>query len=211
LEGKGVAMIGVFEEGTLGTSDGFLEIGLFFSMNGSTTIFFIDAGLLLGSLSTPSIANLLPGSLSTPSVADLLLGCLSTPFTGLLLGCLSTPFTSFLTCSLLSGAEDDTCIGEFSLSKKKSTSVTLETSKDLQEPSKCPSSRTQTTSKTSKLPRPQAQRCRPEMHILHLLIYDGTKQAGFIYSKCRYSSSRLETTYILIVNKCIYMRYAVVL
>jgi hypothetical protein len=189
-------MIGVFEEGTLGTSDGFLEIGLFVSTKGSTS-FFINAGLLLGSL-------------STPSVADLLLGCLSTPFTGLLLGSISTPSTSLLTCSLLSGAEEDTCIGEFSLSKKKSTSVTLETSKDLQEPSKCPSSRTQTTSKTSKLPRPQAQRCRPEMHILHLLIYDGTKHAAFIHSKCRRLSSRLETTYNLAFHKCIKMCYAVV-
>jgi hypothetical protein len=197
LEGKGVAMIGVLEEGTLGTSDGFLEIGLFVSTKGSSS-FFIDAGLLLGSLSTPSIA-------------DLLLGCLSTPFTGLLLGCLSTPFTGFLTCSLLSGAEDDTCIGEFSLSKKKSTSVTLETSKDLQEPSKYPSSRIQMTSKTSKLPRPQAQKCRPEMHILHLLTYDKTKYAAFIHSKCRRLSSRLETTYNLAFHKCIKMCYAVVL
>jgi hypothetical protein len=150
-------MIGVFEEGTLGTSDGFLEIGLFVSTKGSTS-FFINAGLLLGSLSTPSVADLL-------------------------LGCLSTPSTSFLTCSLLSGAEDDTCIGEFSLSKKKSTSVTLETSKDLQEPSRCPSSRIQMTSKTSEVPRPQAPRCRPEMHILHLLTYNRTKRAGFIYGK----------------------------
>jgi hypothetical protein len=152
LEGKGVAMIGVLEEGTLGTSDGFLKIGLFVSTKGSSS-FFIDAGLLLGSLSTPSVADLLLGCLSTPSTG-LLLGSMSTPFTSLLLGCLSTPSTSFLTCSLLSGAEDDTCIGEFSLSKKKSTSVTLETSKDLQEPSKYPSSRIQMTSKTSKLPRP---------------------------------------------------------
>jgi hypothetical protein len=165
-------MIGVLEEATLRTSDGFLEICLFVSMKGSTS-FFIDAGLLLGSLSTPS--------------------------------------TSFLTCSLLSGVEDDACIGKILLSEKKSTSVTLETSKDLQEPSKCPSPRFQMTSKTSKLPRPQAPRCRPEMHILYLLTYDGTKYAGFIYSKCRYSSSSLETTYVLIVNKCIYMRYAVVL
>jgi hypothetical protein len=177
-------MIGVLEEGTLGTSDGFLEIGLFVSTKGSSS-FFIDAGLLLGSLSTPSIADLL-------------------------LGCLSTPFTGFLTCSLLSGAEDDTCIGEFSLSKKKSTSVTLETSKDLQEPSKYPSSRIQMTSKTSKLPRPQAQKCRPEMHILHLLTYDKTKYAAFIHSKCRRLSSRLETTYNLAFHKCIKMRYAVV-
>jgi hypothetical protein len=91
-------MIGVFEKGTLGTSDGFLEIGLFVSTKGNTS-FFIDAGLLLGSLSTPS--------------TSLLLGSMSTSLTSLLLGCLSTPFTSFLTCSLLSDAEDDTYIGEF--------------------------------------------------------------------------------------------------
>jgi hypothetical protein len=104
-------MIGVLEEGTLRTSDGFLEIGLFVSTKGSTS-FFIDAGLLLGSL-------------STPSVADLLLGCLSTPFTGLLLGSLSTPSTSFLRYSLLSSVEDDACIGKILLSEKKSTSVIL--------------------------------------------------------------------------------------
>jgi hypothetical protein len=190
-------MIGVLEEATLRTSDGFLEIGLFVSMKGSTS-FFIDAGLLLGSL-------------STPSVADLLLECLSTPFTSLLLGCLSTPSTSFLTCSLLSGVEDDACIGKILLSEKKSTSVTLETSKDLQEPSKCPSPRFQMTSKTSKLPRPQAPRCRPEMHILYLLTHNGTKHAAFIHSKCRRLSSRLETTYNLAFHNCIKMRYAVAL
>jgi hypothetical protein len=124
LDGKGVAKIGVLEEGTLRTSDGFLEIGLFVSTKGSTS-FFIDAGLLLGSLSTPSIADLLLGSLSTPSIADLLLGCLSTPFTGLLLGSLSTPSTSFLRYSLLSSVEDDACIGKILLSEKKSTSVIL--------------------------------------------------------------------------------------
>jgi hypothetical protein len=50
-------MIGVLEEGTLGTCDGFLENGLFVSTKGSTS-FFIDAGLLLGSLSTPSTSFL---------------------------------------------------------------------------------------------------------------------------------------------------------